>query len=164
MCLPIPSPRTLMRLALLALAALAATPALLSAQKAPDEKAILAAVQITFDGMRTHDTILLKQAILPDASFLTVGKDREGKPRVRRATGQEFIDAVGKGGEPWNEVIQNPVVHQDGDLGVVWAYYTFKAGDKFSHCGYDLVTVARIEGAWKVVAIADTQQREGCKQ
>ena len=140
MCLPIPSPRTPMRFALLAVAALAA-PALLSAQKAPDEK-----------------------AILPDASFLTVGKDREGKPRVRRATGQEFIDAVGKGGEPWNEVIQNPVVHQDGDLGVVWAYYTFKAGDKFSHCGYDLVTVARIEGAWKVVAIADTQQREGCKQ
>ena len=153
-----------MRLALLALAALAVSPALLSAQKAPDEKAILAAAQMTFDGMRTHDTILLKQAIMPDASFLTVGKNREGKPFVRRAVGQDFINAVGKGGEPWNEVIQKPEVRQDGDLGVVWAYYTFKAGDKFSHCGYDLITLARIEGAWKVVAIADTQQREGCKQ
>jgi hypothetical protein len=153
-----------MRLALFALAALTVTPALLSAQKAPDEKAILAAVQITFDGMRTHDTILLKQAIMPDASFLTVGKNREGKPFVRRAVGQDFINAVGKGGEPWNEVIQKPEVRQDGDLAMVWAYYTFKAGDKFSHCGYDLITLAKMEGAWKVVAIADTQQREGCKQ
>jgi len=83
---------------------------------------------------------------------------------VRRAVGQDFINAVGKGGEPWIEVMHNPEVRQDGDLAMVWAYYTFKAGDKFSHCGYDLLTLARIEGAWKVVAIADTQQREGCKQ
>ena len=153
-----------MRTILLGLALVAAGPVALSAQKAPDEKAILAAVQTTFDGMRTHDTILLKQAVLPDASFLTVGKNREGKSFVRRSTGQGFIDAVGKGGEPWNEAIMNPEVRQDGDLAMVWAYYTFKAGDRFSHCGYDLFTLARIEGAWKVVAIADTQQREGCRQ
>ena len=151
-----------MRNALLVLA-LAAAPAALAAQKAPDEQAILAAVQTTFDGMRTHDTTTLKKVIQADASFLTVGKDREGKQRIRRAVGQEFIDAVGKGGEPWNESVQKPEVRQDGDLATVWGYYTFKLGDKQSHCGYDLFTLARIEGQWKVVAIADTQQREGCK-
>ena len=153
-----------MRTMLFGLALVTAGPTVLSAQKAPDEKAILAAVQTTFDGMRTHDTILLKQAVLPDAGFLTVGKNREGKPFMRRATGQDFINSVGKGGEPWNESIQQPEVRQDGDLAMVWAYSTFKAGDKFSHCGYDLFTLAKIVGAWKVVAIADTQQREGCRQ
>jgi len=151
-----------MRTPLVALALLAA-PAVLTAQSAaPDREAILAAVQATFDGMRTHDTLLLKRAVLADASFLTVGRDREGKPRVRRSVGQEFIDAVGKGGEPWNETIADPVVSQDGDLAYVWAYYTFRLGDKPSHCGYDLFTLARVEGAWKVVAIADTQRRDGC--
>jgi len=151
-----------MRTALLLLA-LAAAPATLMAQKAPDQKAILAAVQTTFDGMRTHDTTLLKQVILPDASFLTVGKDREGKPRMRRSNGQEFIDAVGKGGEAWNESVKQPEVRQDGDLATVWGYFTFRLGEKPSHCGYDLFTLARIEGAWKVVAIADTHQTQGCK-
>jgi hypothetical protein len=141
-----------MRTILIGLALVTAGPVALSAQKAPDEKAILAAVQTTFDGMRTHDTILLKQAVMPDASFLTVGRNREGKPFMRRATGQDFINSVGKGGAPWNESIQQPEVRQDGDLAMVWAYYTFKAGDTFSHCGYDLFTLARIEGAWKVVA------------
>jgi hypothetical protein len=153
-----------MRTILIGLALVTAGPVALSAQKAPDEKAILAAVQTTFDGMRTHDTILLKQAVMPDASFLTVGRNREGKPFMRRATGQDFINSVGKGGAPWNESIQQPEVRQDGDLAMVWAYYTFKAGDTFSHCGYDLFTLAKIEGAWKVAAIADTQQREGCRQ
>ncbi|HEX5632693.1 MAG TPA: nuclear transport factor 2 family protein [Gemmatimonadales bacterium] len=151
-----------MRTYLLALALLAA-PAAAAAQAAPDQAAILKAVQTTFDGMRTHDTLVLKQAVLADASFMTVGKDRDGKPRIRRAQGQEFIDAVGKGGEPWNEVIMNPEVRQDGDLAMVWAYYTFKLGDKPSHCGYDLFTLAKMDGAWKVVAIADTQRREGCQ-
>ena len=151
-----------MRTTLLTLAVLA-VPAALAAQKAPDEKAILAAVQTTFDGMRTHDTLLLKQAIMPDASFIQVGKDKEGRPYMRRATGQEFINAVGRGGEPWNETIHSPEVRQDGDLAMVWGRFTFKLGEKESHCGYDLFTLARIEGAWKVVAIADTQQREGCK-
>ena len=151
-----------MRTTLLTLAVLA-VPAALAAQKAPDEKAILAAVQTTFDGMRTHDTLLLKQAIMPDASFIQVGKDKEGRPYMRRATGQEFINAVGRGGEPWNETIHSPEVRQDGDLAMVWGRFTFKLGEKESHCGYDLFTLARIEGAWKVVAVADTQQREGCK-
>jgi hypothetical protein len=152
-------PTALFALAALALAAPAAAQ---SPAPAPDRDAILKAVQTTFDGMRTHDTLILKQAVLADAGFMTVGRDREGKPRIRRTNGQEFIDAVGKGGEPWNETIRDPIVMQDGDLAAVWAYYAFKLGEKPSHCGFDLFTLARMDGQWKVVAIADTQRREGC--
>lgn len=147
-----------------ALLLLAAAPAALHAQKAPDEKAILAASQHLFDGMRTHDTTTLKRVLQPDAAFFTVLKDKEGKTVVRRMTGQDFIDAVGKGGEAWNESIAKPEVRQDGDLATVWGYFTFRLGDKPSHCGYDQFTLARLDGEWKMISAADTHwKKDGCK-
>jgi ketosteroid isomerase-like protein len=147
----------------LALLLLAAAPAALSAQKAPDEKAILAATQYLFDGMRTHDTTTLKRVLQPDAAFFTVMKDKEGKTVVRRMRGQDFIDAVGKGGEAWNESIRKPEVRQDGDLATVWGYFTFSLGDKQSHCGVDQFTLARVEGEWKMISAADTHwKKEDC--
>ena len=41
-----------------------------------------------------------------------------------------------------------------------WRYLRFELP---GHCGYDLFTLARMEGSWKVVAIADTHQNQGCK-
>jgi ketosteroid isomerase-like protein len=147
------------RLALLLL--LVAPLAAASAQS--PEAEVIAASQKIFDAMRTHDTTLLNSVLDRDAAFLTVRTDPQGKTVMRRATAKAFIDAVGSAKEAWNETIVDPEVRIDGDLATVWAYYDFEAGDRFSHCGYDAFQLARLDGAWKVVSVADTQRRAGCK-
>jgi Neuraminidase (sialidase) len=127
------------------------------------EAEVIAASQKVFDAMRTHDTTLLNSVLDRDAAFITVRTNQQGKVVLRRAAAKEFIDAVGSAKEAWNETIVDPEVRIDGDLATVWAYYDFKAGDRFSHCGFDAFQLARLDGAWKVVAVSDTQRRTGCR-
>ncbi len=148
---------------------LAAVPAAASAQQRgdipsdADRQAILAAVETIWTAMRTHDSTLLKTVMPADAQFVSVAKNREGKTVVMRSAAQEFISAVGKPGEPWNETMVDPEVRIDGEMATVWTYYEFRLGSRFSHCGYDLITLARLDGQWKAVALADTRQRQGCR-
>ena len=108
---------------------------------------------------------LAAEVRLPDKQVISATlADKEGKTVVRRMTGQDFINAVGRGGEAWNESIAKPEVRQDGDLATVWGYFTFRLGDKPSHCGYDQFTLARLDGEWKMISAADThQKKEDCK-
>jgi predicted metal-dependent phosphoesterase TrpH len=45
----------------------------------------------------------------------------------------------------------------------VWTAYDFHVNSRFSHCGYDSFQLTRTAAGWKIIAIADTQRREGCK-
>ena len=53
---------------------------------------------------------------------------------------------------------ESPAVHVDGNLATVWVYYEFWAGDRFSHCGADVITFGRTAEGWKVVFVADSRR------
>ena len=63
-----------------------------------------------------------------------------------------------------DEVLHDTEVRIDGPLAIVWTYYDFFAGENFSHCGYDAFQLLKVGGEWKIVALADTRRREGCRQ
>jgi hypothetical protein len=52
----------------------------------------------------------------------------------------------------------------DGNLAMVWAYYEFDTGDKFSHCGVDSFQLGRTDAGWKILLLADSRRRPGCSQ
>src|SRR5512139_3109681 len=68
-----------------------------------------------FDGMRTHDSMMVLSAFAPEARL--AGKDRNGGLRYLPA--QQFAHAVGTAtGDPLNEPIYEPQVLIDGDVAV----------------------------------------------
>jgi hypothetical protein len=61
------------------------------------------------------------------------------------------------------ERMWEPTVHVHGPIAVVWTQYDFHVDGKFSHCGIDAFTVARLTEGWRIVNIAYTTEQSGCK-
>lgn len=150
--------RLLVGAALLAAAAVAA-PA--SAQGTADEQAVRDVVDTLFEAMAVQDTATMRTLFAADARFAGVGQDGS----LSYTTAEEFLDGVGgaAGGPRFNETLYDVEVRVDGPLAHVWTYYTFHVGEQFSHCGYDGFQLLKLDGAWKIVHLADTRRREGCR-
>lgn len=127
-----------------------------------DEAAVRDVVKRLFDGMRSRDTTMMRSVFAEQALFYGVGQDGN----VRTDTPDAFIRSIAAApdGMVLDEVLHDTEVRIDGPLAVVWTYYDFFAGDRFSHCGYDAMQLLKSQGEWKIVSLADTRRREGCKQ
>jgi hypothetical protein len=148
----------------LALAASLGTPATLHAQDARAE--VLAVVKRLFDGMRAGDSAMVRSVFHPQVRTISASM-RNGAPVVQVETSaDDFIKAVGTPHpQPWDEKTYNEKVEIDGPIASVWTEYTFHLGPTFSHCGVDhFLLVKDATGAWKIIELADTRQREGCKR
>jgi hypothetical protein len=144
----------------LVLGVIVATPTVASAQ---DERAaVLRTVALLFDGMRQHDSMMVRTAFAVEGRLAGV-ETVNGAPALRLITAAQFGHAVGTAtGEPWDERIYEPEVRIDGNLATVWARYDFLAGTKWSHCGIDAFMLSKVGDAWKITQIADTRQQQGC--
>ena len=154
-----------MRIPSLLLLALLTTPlatAPLAAQSTDDERAVLAVVERTFDAMKARDTASFRSVFAPGARLVATFTDREGKPGMREITVDRFAEMIAGWEAEVVERIFDPQIRISHNLATVWTEYDLHADGKFSHCGVDAFQLARAPDGWKIVAIADTQQREGC--
>lgn len=152
----------IMRRMLLSSAILLLVLAAPAAAQETEEAAVREVIQRLFDGMRSRDTAMIRSTFADQAQFY--GLDREGAVRVD--TPSAFITSIASAPEGMvlDEVLHDTEVRIDGPLAVVWTYYDFFAGENFSHCGYDAFQLLKVQGEWKIVALADTRRREGCRQ
>ena len=152
----------MIRLRFAALATVALLSAAPAARAQDDKAAVVATVQKLFDAMRTRDTALVGQVF--DSTARLVGVSRRGTPAITLTTPAQFATAIARGasGDVWNERMYDPEVRIDGDLALLWTYYTFHLGTKFSHCGHDAVMLRKVGETWKITQLADTQRKEGC--
>jgi hypothetical protein len=151
-----------MRLALSALAALSLALVPPAAAQS-DTQEVTAVVKRLFDAMRSGDSAGVRSVFHPEVRFASVGV-RNGVPQFTIDSLDAFVRAIGKPHpQVYDERTSNEVVHIDGPLAVVWADYEFYLGDKFSHCGVDTFQLFHGQDGWKIVALADTRRREGCK-
>jgi hypothetical protein len=137
----------------------ASVPAGVAAQS-PEHDAAYAVVTRLFDNMRTRDTASMRAAFVPGASLQSV----EASGQVRAVPIDAWIGSVASApsGVVLDERLGTPVLQLSGNLASIWVDYWFFVGDQFSHCGVDAFILARASSTWRIVAIADTRQREGC--
>lgn len=147
----------------IACACMGAVSAPLSAQSmapSPARDSVYAVVTRLFDGMRARDTASMRAAFAPGAALTSVST-----AGVRSDAIDSWIASVGSApaGVLLDERLGDHVVQVSGDLASVWVDYWFFAGDRFSHCGVDAFVLARVSGEWRILSVADTRQREGCR-
>lgn len=140
------------------------SPFVLQAQKTGDEKtAVIAVIQMMFDGMRAGDSAMVRSVFHSSARLQTTAVSKEGKPTLRTEDVSGFVAAVGTPHDAvWDERILSYDVHLDGNLASVWTEYTFFLGEKMSHCGVNAFLLFRGENGWKIIQITDTHQKTGC--
>lgn len=137
-----------------------------AAAAGPEAVAVLAVVDQLFDGMRTSDSTQVRAVLHPDATFRTVVRDSAGMTLLREGSPEAFVAAVGQPkpeGQIWDERIWDPVVLVDGPMATAWTPYAFYLGDSFSHCGVNAFQLIDTDAGWRILAITDTRQREGCE-
>ena len=137
------------------------------AVRAQDARAdVLAVVKRLFDGMRAGDSAMVRSVFHPQVRMLSAST-RNGAPALQIETSADgFATAVGTPhAQPWDEKTYDEKVEIDGPIASVWAEYTVHVGPTFSHCGVDHFLLTKdAAGAWKIIELADTRQREGCKR
>jgi len=141
----------------------AASPAGARETTEQERAAVLASIQSFMDAMRMKDTTAMSQHVDSLTRFTLIRPTRDGGTRVVVLTGAQFIRAVSQPNQPGiDEPIRNPVVHVSGDLATVWAEYQVRRDTTVTHCGFDAFHLARRDGRWMVLSIADTYQQTGC--
>lgn len=128
----------------------------------PQTAMIMTTVHKVFDAMRTRDTVLLASAF--DTTAKLVGPPRNNGTSVSLISPSQFGAALTRApaGDVWNERIYDPEVRIDGDVAMVWAYYTFHRNKEFSHCGVDAFMLRQIAGQWKITQLSDSRRTTNC--
>jgi hypothetical protein len=121
---------------------------------------IMAPIKAMFDGMRAHDSAMVRSAFVAGGQF-------SRPPAPGQAHGyttlDEFVAAVGRPGAPWDERIFDAEIREDGGMASVWTFFTFQLGERFSHCGVNAFLLVRTGDGWKISGLADSNRRTGCE-
>lgn len=142
----------------------AAAPAPAPRDTVADRQAALGIVKALFDAMRAADSAKARALFHPNAQLAT-SVVRNGVPTLMLESVDALAKAIGtKMPEPVDERTYDEVVHLDGPLAVVWAPYSLYVGTRFIHCGVDVFQIAQTAQGWRIVALADTRRRQGCKE
>jgi sporulation-control protein spo0M len=129
-----------------------------------DETQIKNTINTFFTGMRSADSMLLKNTLAPAALLQTIVVDNQGKTAVKNADINKFILTIGTPHkEIYDERIEFGSIKTDGMLASVWTPYKFYVGEKFSYCGVNSFQLVKLHGEWKIQYIIDTRKKNGCE-
>ncbi len=143
-------------------AAGAAAPA--RGQGGHEEDAVLAAVRVMFDGLTEQDTAKMASVIDPEARLVQTFT-RDGAPVMRSIPMDEFLGSIARHtGGRMVERYWDPAVRVHDNLATVWISYAFYVAGEMTHCGEDTFQLAKTPAGWTIIALADTQRREGCRE
>ena len=146
-------------LATLLVAALGVTP---PAVTDPEDKAALAVVQAFFDGLAAADPAAMRATMLPDGRFTSLRPALNGAVEARRVL---FEDSFGQHIDPGlDERMWSPQVMRRGALATVTGPYEFKKSGVTSHCGVDIFTLVKQDGAWRIADLSWTVEPDACPE
>ncbi|PZR30642.1 nuclear transport factor 2 family protein [Caulobacter segnis] len=128
----------------------------------PEDKAVLATAQAFFDGFEKGDVAAMRATLLPNAQLMSLTSRPGGETVVRRFGFEETFGAKPPAGA--REWMWSPVIIRRGALATISAPYELTVNGKTLHCGLDVFTLAKADGAWKIASISWTAEPEACPE
>ncbi len=118
-----------------------------------------------FEGFHEGDTSKIKKTIDHNIAMQTIAKNKEGKLRTVQTDVKKFLDVIHNrpADQRWDERLLLFKIDTDSGIANAWTPYEFYVNDKFSHCGVNVFQLFNDGNSWKIIAIADTRNKEGCK-
>jgi hypothetical protein len=130
---------------------------------APEEEAILKAVDEFLLAVGNHDTEALKQVMVAEGTtFLQRRTKAETRPVARRPNA-EFLKPD-PNADPFIERYWNPTVQVRGDIAMVWTPYELRDNGQVVHCGIDAFDMVKLDGRWRVGNASFTMEPDACDE
>lgn len=129
-----------------------------------EEAAVMAPVDMLFDGMRARDTAMIRAAFVEIGVLKGPDRRPDGSWGISTTTVDDFVATIGRIDRSIDEPLYDVEVRIDGPLATVWAEYDVFVDGEFSHCGVDAFQLVNLGEGWKILNIADTRRRDGCER
>jgi Putative lumazine-binding len=128
-----------------------------------ERREVLATVQRLFDALAARDQAAVMAEVLPEGR-ITSHRVRDGNLTLRTTGWSEWAASLSGVQETLEERMHDPKVRIRGSMASVWTEYSFRRGGAFSHCGIDLVDLAKVDGRWRILNLSYTAETEGCRR
>jgi hypothetical protein len=128
-----------------------------------EEEAVRITISNLFEGMKTKNPELLREAFHKDATMQTVISGGQGSQLGTNSVA-DFINRIATT-PPETQLDERILDYQikvDGDMAAAWTPYEFYVNDAFSHCGVNSFQLIKTEKGWKVTYIIDTRRKVDC--
>ena len=118
-----------------------------------------------FESFHKGDTLNLKNSIGENLILQTIVVNKEGKTVVMQTPKQNLFNAISSKpkDQQWNEKLMSFTINADAKIATAWTPYEFYVNDNFSHCGVNVFQLYKDQNQWRIIAIADTRQKERCQ-
>lgn len=129
--------------------------------RSADSAAVVATVQRLFDALERRDTAAMRALVLHGVPFVAIRGDTVvTAPRVVSDTA--FRRMLGARRDRPLERMWSPEVRVEGSLATLFAPHDFHVDGRWTHCGWETLTLVRVRTEWRVSAFTYTVQRRGC--
>lgn len=126
-----------------------------------DEAQVMAVVDAFMAGLAAKDAEAMS-ALAMDDGYLALVRPMADGDRTRSMPLSETIASLASVTADLAEPTWDEVVMVEGPVAMVWAPYALLADGERSHCGIDIFTLMRVDGAWKIATITYSHIDEGC--
>ncbi len=118
-----------------------------------------------FDGFHSGDTVKIRKTMDDNIIMQTIAETKDGGKKAVQTDVSRFLKAIKErpAGQRWDERLLLFKIDADSAIANAWTPYEFYFNDKFSHCGVNVFQLYNDGKSWKIISIADTRNREGCK-
>ncbi|AXT55761.1 nuclear transport factor 2 family protein [Aquimarina sp. AD1] len=118
-----------------------------------------------FEGFHKGDTSMIRKTISPSIAMQTIARTKEGKTKAINTDMSKFLEVIHNRpkDQKWLEKLLDFRIDADAHIAQIWTPYEFYVNDQFSHCGVNIFQLFNDGDTWKIIAIADTRKKEGCK-
>lgn len=126
----------------------------------PEAAAILAVTDSALAAVTRSDFIAFTDLMLDSAVTFSAGmRNGEFRMQFARRAQERRLPATGR----YVERGFRPEVRVSGPLAMAWLPYDFYRNGEWSHCGVDLFTLLKVEGRWRIAALAwSVEQPPAC--
>ena len=132
--------------------------------QAPDANvdAVLVPVRALFASIAARDAALVTPYVVDGATVTIADSVGDGPTTVSNVAFADLLAGLASETAQMEERMPNPVVDTDGDIAMVWGFYTFHRDGAFSHCGADHFSLVREDGSWKIANLAFSRRITDC--
>lgn len=130
-----------------------------------NESDVRQAIDDFFEYFHQQDTVTLRTMLADDVQLRSISRNRAGEIQMRAQPMDNFLASLASIPDTlsFQEKLLDYEIAIDGDMATAWTPYEFYLGGNFSHCGVNAFQLFHDGSGWRIIALADTRRRAGCK-
>ena len=130
-----------------------------------DESEVRQAIDNFFTAFHQQDTVALRAMLSGEVQLKSISRSREGQIALQVQPMDKFLESIAAIPDTlsFQEKLLDYQIAIDGDMATAWTPYEFYFAGTFSHCGVNAFQLYYDGEIWRIIALADTRRRSGCK-